>query len=106
MKRLVLLLLLIVGIGFAWEGVSRYLPQVKQSISIPQNDNDTQEIVDPKLEENFVISVVKNSEASVVTIGIENPPGVQRAPLDPFNFFFETPQNPDQDERSQERFIK
>ena len=103
MKRLIVLLVIIVLAGLAWEGISKFIPQVQKNVDFKLPSNSSEGNLNVKIEENFVINVVKKSEASVITIGVENPPPSQGQP-DPFDFFFERqPQIPEKEKR--DRFI-
>ncbi len=94
MKRLLILLVVLVGIAVVWEVASRYFPQIREL-------TERTELVPPTentrilREENLVIDVVKEVGPSVITIGVHAPQNSRSR--DPFSFFFGQPPEPESD---------
>lgn len=95
MKKLIVLLILLFLVLGGWNTITKNLPNLlddlKSSTSLKK---ETVKIVK---EESVVIDVVKKVGPSVVTVGIEGNQISQgrRYGMDPFSFFFQTPQLPD-----------
>lgn len=102
MRNLGILVLILVGALFTWEGAGRFLP----SFAKPQQIIPQKESLKVINEQSVVIDVVKNVGPSVVTIGVEiDEKSRQSLRVGPFSVFFDTPQVPSQQDEETERYI-
>lgn len=91
MKRLGILLIVLIVLAAAWDGISRLAPSLVQSVTktVPQTTSRNADIY---TEENLVTKAVENAQDSVVTVGVTDLPASRTPTNDPFNFFFGLPQ--------------
>jgi S1-C subfamily serine protease len=90
MRRLIVLLVILLGIAAVWQVGTRYFPQLEKSLTnsspafIPSAKTKVVQ------EENLVIDVVKKAGPSVITIGVKSSGQSLRQtnPNDPFSLFF------------------
>lgn len=98
MRKLLVLLVLLIIIAFSWDALSRLkgIPPL-----VNKDGNENIKVVN---EESNVITVVKRSSPSVVTIAIKNPPLSEGD--SPFSLFFNTPEEVNEEEpQEQEQYI-
>ena len=90
MRKLLILLIVLVGILFIWTRILKFFPKLTQNIT------SSKETVKVIREDSLVVDVVKKVGPSVVTIGvIENQSSQGRSfQMGPFGMFFNQPQEP------------
>lgn len=95
MRKLIILLLVLIGIAVIWQYGSKYLPVLERTA---QNTNILPPSSKTKVvkEENLVIDVVNQDGPSVITIGVKESPQ-SRNQQDPFSLFFGQQPSPQPD---------
>ena len=91
MRRLLILLVLLVGVLFVISAGQKYLPGELHLDTTNFTTSPTGEKVKVVTEESITIDTVKKAAPSVVTVAgtaIQTSPGQNASPFDPFNFSF------------------
>lgn len=93
MRKLIILLLVLIGIAVVWQYGSKYLPALERTaqntnLLVPQSKTKVVK------EENLVIDVVNQDGPSVITIGVKESPQ-SRSQQDPFSLFFGQQETPE-----------
>lgn len=101
MKKLLALLLILIGTAVVWETASRVLPNFPRKFQPSEKKEELKKEEKVKIisEESVVIDVVKRVGPSVVTVGVKQRETDQRFEVGPFSVFFNQPKLPEREEK-------